>query len=254
MDRFWRIPENISTFGADIDRMFYIIVYITGAVFILVELLLIYYVIRYRGRAGRKAHFTHGNSRLEIAWTLATGLIVVYVGVISRGLWLDIKDPRRFPQPDVELVVTAKQFEWNVTYPGPDGRLGTTDDFIRRNQLHVPVDQTVHLTLQSEDVIHSLFLPELRFKQDLVPGMQIRAWFEATRAGDYVVGCAELCGLGHYRMKGAMTVHTADSWTTWNAQQAATGRTEPGGPIAEAAGAARRAVQGPTVAAAAHQH
>jgi len=221
MDAFWRLPQNISTFGADIDRLFYIIVWITGVVFVAVETLLLWFLFRYRGRPDRKAGYTHGNSRLEIVWTLATALIVEYVGVISRGLWLDIKDPRRFPPPDLELIITAKQFEWNVTYPGADGTLRTADDFTVRNQLHVPVDATVHVTLQSEDVIHSLFLPELRLKQDAVPGMQILAWFEATATGEYTVGCAELCGLGHYRMKGAMTVHDAAGFASWTARQIA---------------------------------
>ncbi len=221
MDAVWRLPQNISTFGADIDRMFYIIVWITGITFVVVEALLLWFVFRYRGRPGQKAGYTHGNSRLEILWTLGTALIVVYIGVISRGLWLDIKDPRRFPPPDLEVIVTAKQFEWNVTYPGADGALRTADDFTVRNQLHVPVNATIHLTLMSEDVIHSFFLPELRLKQDAVPGMEILAWFEATATGEFTVGCAELCGLGHYRMKGAMTVHDAAAWQAWNAQQIA---------------------------------
>jgi len=261
MDAFWRLPQNISTFGADIDRLFYIIVWITGVVFVAVEVTLLWFMIRYRGRPDRKAGYTHGNSRLEIVWTLATALIVVYVGVISRSLWLDIKDPRRFPPPDLELIITAKQFEWNVTYPGADGALRTADDFTVRNQLHVPVDATVHVTLQSEDVIHSFFLPELRLKQDAVPGMQILAWFEATATGQYTVGCAELCGLGHYRMKGAMTVHDAAGFVTWTAQQIAAAAGDAGARVAattttDAAGRAAPAGEPDpaTTAATAHVH
>ncbi len=219
MDGFWRMPQNISTFGADIDRMFFIIAVITGVVFVLVEALLIYYLIKYRGKEGRKARFTHGNSTMEILWTVATAIIVVIVGVMSRGLWLDIKDPRRFPDAGIELRITAKQFEWNVTYPGADGQLDTADDFVKRNQLHVPVNTKVHVQLQSEDVIHSFYLPELRLKQDAVPGMSIPAWFEATTPGEYTIGCAELCGTGHYRMKGTMTVLAAADWDTWYGQE-----------------------------------
>lgn len=258
MDEFWRLPANISTFGADIDRMFYIIVAITGVVFVLVEVVLVWFLIRYRHRPDRKASYTHGNARLEVIWTAATAVIVVVVGVMSRGLWLDIKDPRRFPDPGVELIVTAKQFEWNVTYPGADGEIGTADDYDLRNQLHVPANTPVHLLLRAEDVIHSFFLPELRLKQDAVPGMEIRAWFEATRTGDYVIGCAELCGLGHYRMKGSMTVHESADWAAWNAQQIAAAAARSGSTVAGAApsddGVPASAGSGPSLAAADHAH
>jgi len=219
MNEFWRLPENISTFGTDIDQMFHLIAWITIIVFFLVEILLVWFMFRYRARPDRKAKYTHGNSRMEILWTTATAAIVVFLGVISRGLWLDIKDPRRFPEPGLELLVKAKQFEWNTTYPGADGQLGTADDFVRRNQMNIPVDVPVRITLESEDVIHSFYLPELRLKQDAVPGMSIPAWFQATRTGEFTVGCAELCGLQHYRMKGTLTVMSADEFNAWNAQQ-----------------------------------
>ncbi|MGQ0815941.1 MAG: cytochrome c oxidase subunit II [Gemmatimonadota bacterium] len=236
MREFWRWPEDISTFGAQIDSMFHNIAWLLLVVFILVEALIVSFLIRYRHREGRKAHYVHGNMNMEIAWTVATALIMVVVGVASRGLWLDIKDARRFPPAGLELIITAKQFEWNVTYPGADNKLNTPDDFVRRNQLHVPVNVPVHVALRSEDVIHSFFLPELRLKQDAVPGMDIPAWFQATRAGSFSIGCAELCGLGHYKMKGSLTVHTADEWTSWTTQQqtaAAGGQAAP--PVAAAA-------------------
>lgn len=219
MDGFWRLPQNISTFGAEIDSMFMIIAVLTGAVFFLVEALLLWYLIKYRAREGRKAVYTHGNSRMEIIWTTATALIVLVVGVMSRGLWLDIKDHRRFPDAGLEVRVTAKQFEWNITYPGADGLLDTADDFVKRNQMHVPANVVVHVDLNAEDVIHSFYLPELRLKQDAVPGMSIPAWFEATQPGEYTIGCAELCGLGHYRMKGTMTVLADAEWQTWYTQE-----------------------------------
>jgi cytochrome c oxidase subunit 2 len=219
MDRFWRLPQNISTYGGDIDSMFHIIAWITIVVFFAVELLLVWFLFRYRAREGRKATYTHGNNRMEVAWTAGTAVIVVILGVMSRGLWLDIKDPRRFPDAGLELIVTAKQFEWNVTYPGADGVLETADDFTVRNQLRVPADTNVRMTLRSEDVIHSFYVPELRLKQDVVPGMSIPAWFEATVPGQYVIGCAELCGIGHYSMDASFYVHTPEEWTQWNAQQ-----------------------------------
>jgi cytochrome c oxidase subunit 2 len=199
--------------------MFNIIAWITMIVFFAVELLLVWFLIRYRAKAGRKAKYTHGNNRMEVAWTAGTALIVVVLGVMSRGLWLDIKDPTHFPDPDLELIVTAKQFEWNVTYPGADGQLETDDDFTVRNQLRVPVDSNIRITLRSEDVIHSFYVPEMRLKQDAVPGMDIPAWFQATTTGQYVIGCAELCGIQHYSMDASFYVHTAAEWQQWNAQQ-----------------------------------
>jgi cytochrome c oxidase subunit 2 len=225
MDRFWRLPQNISTYGGDIDSMFHIIAWITMIVFFAVELLLVWFLIRYRAKAGRKATYTHGNNRMEVAWTAGTALIVVVLGVMSRGLWLDIKDPTRFPDAGLEVIVTAKQFEWNVTYPGADGTLETADDFTVRNQLRVPVDTNILMHLRSEDVIHSFYVPEMRLKQDVVPGMSVPAWFQATTTGQYVIGWAELCGIQHYSMDGSFYVHTAAEWQQWNAQQqtAATG-------------------------------
>jgi cytochrome c oxidase subunit 2 len=209
-------PENVSTFGAKMDSMFMIILWITGITFVVVEVMLLYFAVKYRHKPGRRAHYVHGNKRLEIIWTAVTFVIVLFVAAISVEPWMAVRNPARFPAPELAVEVTAKQFEWQARYPGADGRLGTADDFTSRNQLHVPVGRAVHVTLLSEDVIHSFFLPHLRVKQDAVPGMRIPIWFEATRAGEYVLGCAELCGLGHYRMKGVVRVHEAAAFDSWH--------------------------------------
>jgi cytochrome c oxidase subunit 2 len=111
--------------------------------------------------------------------------------------------------------VTAKQFEWNVTYPGADGQLNTADDFVKRNRMDLPAGRNVVVTLASEDVIHSFFVPEFRVKQDAVPGMHIPVWFNVTQAGEYVLGCAELCGNQHYRMRGTVVVHDGPAFDRW---------------------------------------
>jgi cytochrome c oxidase subunit 2 len=215
------LPDGLSTFSGRIDSLFMLILVITGIVFVLVEIALVVFVIRWRRREGRKAQFVHGNNRLEIGWTAATAVIVLALAFLSRGLWLDLKHPDHFPEPGLEVGVHASQFEWNVTYPGPDAAIGTADDFVRRNQLHVPAGVIVRVVLTAEDVIHSFFLPEMRVKQDAVPGMSIPTWFEATTPGTYSIGCAELCGLGHYRMRGTLTVHTAESFGEWQQTQLA---------------------------------
>lgn len=235
MDWLFPHPENISTFGASIDSLFMAVVVITGVVFVLVEVALLVFIIKYRHREGRKAFYYHGNRKLEITWTSLTAVTVLVLAIVSRPLWLDIKDPARFPEPGLELLVEAKQFEWNVTYPGADGIIGTDDDFVRRNQLHVPTGVPVRFTLMSEDVIHSFYVPQLRLKQDAVPGMHIPVWFEATTPGSYEIGCAELCGLGHYRMRASVTVHDATSFDSWNQQQiAATAAAAASGSLAAA--------------------
>jgi len=214
MNWSWMLPESFSTFGSDIDRIYYLILWITGITFVITEALLLYFVVRYRHKEGRKALHTHGSGKLEIAWTAATAAIVVGIGIASTGVWHRVK--RDLPSgATMEVIVTAKQFEWNVTYPGSDGALGTQDDFVRRNDLHVQSSIPVVVYLRAEDVLHSFFLPELRVKQDAVPGQEIRIWFEATTPGTYTIGCAELCGLGHYRMQGTMTVLSPADYQTW---------------------------------------
>jgi cytochrome c oxidase subunit 2 len=211
----WGFPVNVSTFGDQIDATYGAIFVATAIMFVIVEVMLIYFVIRYRHREGRRAIPVHGNLKLEIVWTVVPFIGVMVIALMSVTVWLDIKKADRFPADALELGVHAKQFEWNITYPGPDGRLGTDDDFQKRNQLHIPVGRPVRVTLTAEDVIHSFFLPHFRVKQDAVPGMQIPVWFEATTPGDYVLGCAELCGLGHYRMRAAVTVHSAEDFEAW---------------------------------------
>lgn len=218
----WFLPTGASTFAGDIDRIYYLILIITGVAFVIVEAALIWFIIRYRARPGRKAHYTHGSVRAEIIWTAVPAVVVVMIGILSGRVWTDIKGRDSVPADAIPLAVAAKQFEWNVTYPGPDGRLGTTDDFTRRNQLRLPVDQPVVVTLTSEDVIHSFFLPAFRVKQDAVPGMEIRVWFQANRIGEYSLACAELCGNGHTTMGGAVTVMSQEEFTRWLAEESRT--------------------------------
>lgn len=107
------------------------------------------------------------------------------------------------------ISVEAEQFEWFATYPGPDGQFETVDDMEAPiNVVHVPVNQPVIIRLTSRDVLHSFFVPVLRLKQDAIPGTIIPVWFEATKVGEYEIACAELCGLGHYRMRGLLRVES----------------------------------------------
>jgi cytochrome c oxidase subunit 2 len=209
------LPPNFSTFGPQIDRMYYVILIITGIVFVLTEVMLLYFVIAYRHREGRKAAYMHGNVSAEVIWTAVPFVIVMWIGLASRGVWASIKDPENIPADAMEVRVTAKQFEWNVTYPGNDGQLGSPDDFVVRNRLDIPVNRPVKVILGAEDVIHSFFIPGMRVKQDAVPGMEILVWFQPVQAGEYPIGCAELCGTGHTRMRGTLVVHEPADYQAW---------------------------------------
>ena len=211
------LPENISTYGADIDYLFYVIFWITTIVFFAVQGVLVYVLFKYRHRPGHKATYTHGNNALEIGWTIAPSLILVFLAVMSRSTWDEIR--AEIPPVDVTVRVYAKQFNWDFIYPGPDAKFETDDDITIENELNVPVDKVVKLELLSRDVIHSFFVPVLRFKQDTMPGRQIDGWFKATKTGEYEIPCAELCGFGHSGMLGYLKVHSASDYAAWVADR-----------------------------------
>jgi len=216
---FWlHLPEGVSSYSGKIDGIFSLILWITGIIFILVEALLLYFLFRYRSREGRRAHYTHGNNRIEVIWTIVPAFICVVLALLSRRSWAEIK--QQMPGDAMQIEILAEQFAWNIRYPGPDGKLNTADDIVTLNQLHFPVGRSVVATLRSKDVIHSFFLPEFRVKQDAVPGMSTRIWFDGMRTGHWEIACAELCGLGHYRMKGFVTVETPQEFEKWLAEQA----------------------------------
>src|SRR5882724_4931080 len=180
----WWLPENVSTYGREIDWLFQLIYAITGVTFILVTVALVAFLIVYRDRPGRRARYTHGNTTLEIVWTIVPALILV--------------------------VLTAKQFNWQVKYPNSDK--------VFLDEMHVPVNKVVHVHLKSQDVIHSFFVPQFRMKQDAVPGREIKQWFEVVKPGRYEWPCAELCGFGHSGMRGWIYVHSPEDYKKWAAE------------------------------------
>jgi len=210
-------PENISTFGADVDGVFYLIYYIVGFWFLLTQVAIFYLVIRFRRRAGQPAAYIRGDTWKQLSWILIPAAIVLVLdlGIDAAGarVWEEIKT--RIPAGDVHLEINAKQFEWMITYPGADDQLGTADDFIVNSELHVPVDKDVRITLKSNDVVHSFFLPNVRLKQDVVPGRAIDVWFKVTKPGTYELACSELCGFGHYTMRGTFIVQTPEEYDRW---------------------------------------
>lgn len=207
------LPEDVSTYGHEIDSLFYLIYYITAATFILVTVLMVVFLVMYRDRGGRRATYSHGNTTLEIIWTIIPAAILIVLAFMSASSWAKIK--RHVPETDFNVRVVAKQFNWEISYPGPDGKLGTEDDIKFDNDMHVPVNKPVRLVMTSTDVIHSFFIPNMRFKQDIVPGREIVGWFEGIKTGKYELPCAELCGFGHSGMKGWLFVHTPEEYKKW---------------------------------------
>ncbi len=213
------LPVDVSTFGRDIDSLFYLIYYITGATFILVSVLMVLFLVMYRHKEGRRATYSHGNTTLEIVWTIIPAAILVVLSFMSVSTWAKVK--RFAPDSDFEIQVTAKQFNWEIAYPGPDKKLGTADDVQFENDIHVPVNKVIRVHLGSKDVIHSFFLPNLRLRQDAVPGRTVLVWFEVTKPGKYEIACSQLCGFGHSGMIGWLYADAPENYAKWAAENLA---------------------------------
>ncbi len=207
------LPEGVSTYSGTIDHMFWVILVVTGVAFVLTETLLFAFAYLYRSRPGRRATYTHGNNRLEVIWTIVPAVFLVFLGFSSQRVWKEIKGS--VPATDEVVTVTASQFNWEIRYRGADGSFDTPDDVITSNEMRLPVGEPVKIRLRSKDVIHSFFLPQFRLKQDAVPGLTIEVWVQATKTGRYEIACAELCGFGHYSMRGELTVLDPAEYRSW---------------------------------------
>ncbi len=218
----WWFPEDVSTYGGDIDALFNIILAITGFMFVVTNAALVWFMWRYGHEdEGRRATFIHGSHNLEVFWTVIPAAVLLFIALFQMGTWKRVKFTKEFPNAPIHADVTAGQFEWRITYPGPDGKVGTRDDVHGVNKLVVPVETDIVIHLKSRDVLHSFFLPNLRLKQDAVPGMTIPVWFRARRAGEFELMCAELCGWGHYKMKGWLSVVSKPDFVKWLADEKA---------------------------------
>ena len=211
-DLDWWLPPNVSTFGYQVDHLFWIILWITGVVFIGTQVALVWVTFRYTDdRPGRRADYFHGSQRLEVIWTIIPAAILVFIALYQMGTWADIKFRSQAYKVQPIAEVTARQFQWVFRYPGPDGRLHTPDDLFTVNDFHFVKDTKTLINLKSSDVLHSFFLPQMRIKQDAVPGLTIPVWFDSNTSGPFELVCAELCGWGHYKMRGKVFVHESQS-------------------------------------------
>jgi len=212
------LPKDASTDGWAVDQLFYLILGITGVVFVGAEAAIFWFMWRYEHAANSApARFVHGSHTLEIVWTIIPAAVLLFLAFYQMNAWADAKMRKPRISPTVE--VSGRQFEWRLRYPGVDGKLGTRDDLFLVNDLHLPAGEKALVILKSMDVLHSFFLPNLRVKQDAVPGSAIPVWFEPSEPGTYDLACAELCGWGHYKMQGRVTIEPREQFERWLEQK-----------------------------------
>ncbi len=232
------MPEVASEHGVGVDGVIRYLIISTGTVLAIGTLVFVWFLWRF-GR-GRPTGSPKTSIKSERWWSLVPVLgmaLIAEAGVLVKGLpvWEQVYGP---PPADALVVeVTAQQFEWIIRYPGADGEFGRVDphlihqttnpvgidrsdpaaqdDIVVRNRLHVPVNRTIFLRLRSRDVLHSFSVAAFRVKQDIVPGIIGSTKFVPTRAGEYDIGCAELCGMGHYRMRGTVIVYETEEFQRW---------------------------------------
>jgi cytochrome c oxidase subunit II len=212
-------PKDISEHGRIIDQLFMFILWLTGIIFIATEGALFYFMWKYDARTNPEpAKFSHGSHTLEVVWTILPAVTLLFIAIYQMNAWADAK--MRRPNIPVTAEITGRQFNWDVRYPGDDGKLHTQDDVVRVDgDIHFPSNEEVLLIIKSADVLHSFFLPNLRLKQDVVPGMTQYMWFKARENGAYDIVCAELCGWGHYKMKARATFQPRSEFEEWVQQK-----------------------------------
>jgi cytochrome c oxidase subunit 2 len=217
------LPENYSTLGERIDHLYRVIFVITAVIFVVTEGILVYFVIRYRARPGQRVDPVHDHNVLEVVWSVIPALILVFLALYQWNVWADAKLRPPAGADVVRVEIFARQFEWHIRYAGADGEFATADDVTTINQLHIPVGKPILAQVRAQDVIHSFWLPNFRVKQDIVPGTTMQVWWDALQTGTYEIACAELCGLGHYRMRGQLFVHPSEEFNTWLQEKQAAG-------------------------------
>jgi cytochrome c oxidase subunit 2 len=221
----WWLPHGASTSASWIDGQFAVTYVVMGVIFLAAQLLLGYLVWKYREQpSSGPVRYSHGNTTLEILWTTLTAILFIGLNLMGSHVWASERFAPAQPGA-IPVEVTGMQFAWYFRYAGADGKFGATNpklidpssgneaaigldttdpaskDDVVSGTMYLPVGREVDLHLRAIDVIHSFFVPSMRFKQDAVPGLEIHMHFTPTETGDYEIACAELCGLGHYKMK-----------------------------------------------------
>ena len=237
----WWFPVSITEHAPAIDRQFVLTMIVVGIAFVLAQIGLGYVVWRFGANSRNKderAVYTHGNNRLEMIWTVVTAIIFISVAILGQRVWYSLH-MQPVAAGAATVRVTAQQFQWNYHYAGADGKFGHTDprkisdeaiNYIGLDEtdpaskddavlqtLVTQINRPVQLILMARDVTHSFWVPQLRFKQDAVPGLEIPVHFTPNTVGRYEVACAELCGQQHYKMRSYMLVLPDDEFNALSA-------------------------------------
>jgi cytochrome c oxidase subunit 2 len=236
------LPVAASAHAAEVDHIVSLVHWLMLALFVGWSVYFVYVLVRFRQRSNPRADHRGLRGRWS-TWIEGAVLVaeIVLLAFFSIPFWSANVDARPPDERATIVRVVAQQFAWNFHYPGSDGVFGPTDitlvdpdnplgldrndpagrDDIVTDQLHMPVGKPVVVFLSSKDVIHSFGLPQMRVKQDAVPGIVQPVWFTPTRTGRWEIACSQLCGLGHFRMKGVYMVHTQAEYDAWLAEEAA---------------------------------
>ena len=237
----WWLPVQASTYAARIDDSLMTLHIAMLVIFGLWAVYMAYCLIRYRKGKNPTADYSFKDSMKaytpDVIIFVFEVWLIFFVGV---PIWAHIKEDLPKPEAATVMNVVAEQFAWIFHYPGPDGKFGKSDvhlvnannplgidpndadgkdDIVSVNECNVPLGKPVLIHLTAMDVIHSFFVPEFRIKQDAVPGMKINVWVEPNQTGQFEVGCAQLCGTGHYRMRADFFVKTPQEYDQWVAAQ-----------------------------------
>jgi cytochrome c oxidase subunit II len=237
MLKFLGMPIQASAHAAEIDQMTVMVHWLMAVLFVGWGLFFLFVLFRFRSGANPRASYTGAKGKISKGTEVAVAVIeVVLLVFYAIPAWA--KRVNQFPSESEAVVVrvVGEQFAWNIQYPGPDRKFGRTDinkvtadnplgldrtdpnakdDIATINQLYLPENRPVLVRLSSKDVIHSFGLIEMRVKQDAIPGMTMPVWFVPTLRGEYEIACSQLCGLGHFRMRGFVTVQTDAEFQKW---------------------------------------
>jgi cytochrome c oxidase subunit 2 len=233
----WWFTERAADWGS-IDFTINVTFWVTGFVFIAVNLFLAYCVFKFRKKPGHKAVYEPENHKLEVGLSVITTIGVIAMLAPGLFVWATFVT---VPDEATEFEVMGQQWQWAFRYPGADGQLGTADTqlvtesnpfgvnpedpngqddvIVLGPEMHLPVGKAVKANLRSNDVLHNYTVAQFRVKMDLVPGLISYLWFEPSRIGRYDILCEELCGIGHFVMRGAVVIDTQQDYDAWLAQQ-----------------------------------
>ena len=201
---FQIIPDQASTIAQGVDYLYYFLTAIDLFFTAVIFLTIFYFALRYRRRSEHEQGAQiEGNLPLEIAWTLIPLGICVLVFLWGTGLYIRNSRP---PKASTEIFVVGKQWMWKLQHP---------EGVEEINELHIPVNQPIKLTMTSEDVIHDFSVPAFRVKKDVVPGMYTMLWFQATKTGSFHLYCDQYCGTNHSLMKGEVIVMEPTDYEQW---------------------------------------